>query len=747
MSIPYNLPSSIFRSRSESTSSEEDSSSEKDVGRTMLKPMFLTTAEQRTRLNMFGITNTEYTQTTIIDPVLYIALYSTGDAPSEVDDYHWTFIVGPSHEEADSKGTLYNMEPRRVPDYNRPYGVGGIEWAWLYNQPPVPLRGQYDLLARLMIAEVADMNMLQAIMLRWGGKVSMRMHVEWMSVRWVKDVLKSLDEDEGCLGRRMESFEGVEAEGRWLAEIEEEKRKGYCLLDTRISTRTFFEREKATALLSTATVDIPIKYPVLYVAVYKNDSSRHENDEYRWAFLIGPSNETAESEGVCCGVGLHPDSIDRPTWDYNQTIVPLRGEDDLLARMLIADVVNLGPLGEVIRDHDTTPTTERTDSIAEGSESSSLAWVREKLEMLERKPECFAYKCRDFSIFERVGRELAGEQWKTKKGVRPFGVEVKTRSLVPGWTKPDEDENKVVVKLHLARGETNTISRSIQIATGVLGAAAFEMRQRVAEREKRDMKNEQKGEMRAGYKLSENVTILAKREKTQGIEDRKAVKHQGEGGKGAAARPEGARVTTISFGKLPKPEEASEEEKDEDETESEKETEEDDDSASDDEGEDENGEDEVARRTAERKVEGKKANVRPEDVRRTNTVQIAVPSKPQNATGQRKVAEEDDEDNEETESEENENEEDEDGKDEKDSEEDGTESGENEGEENESEENEDEENGDEENEDGKDEDENDKTDSEEDETESEKNENEGDEDGKYGGVPTRLKKVSTITLN
>lgn len=104
------------------------------------------------------------------------------------------------------------MEPRRAPDYTRPYGVGGIEWAWLYNQPTVPLRGQHGLLARLMIAEVADMNMLQAIMLRWGEKKSMRTHVDWMSVRWVKDVLKSLDEDEGCLGRRMESFDGIEAE-------------------------------------------------------------------------------------------------------------------------------------------------------------------------------------------------------------------------------------------------------------------------------------------------------------------------------------------------------------------------------------------------------------------------------------------------------------------------------------------------------------------------------------------------------
>lgn len=164
---------------------------------------------ERVLILIASVTNTEFTQIAITDPVLYVALYSTGDEPFEVDDYHWAFIVGPSHEEADSKGTLYNMEPRQAPEYRRPYGR---EWYWLYNQPTVPIRDQCDLLARLMIAEVADMSILQAIMLRWGEMVSMRQHVEWMSVRWVKQVLKSLDDDERCLGRKMESFEAVEAE-------------------------------------------------------------------------------------------------------------------------------------------------------------------------------------------------------------------------------------------------------------------------------------------------------------------------------------------------------------------------------------------------------------------------------------------------------------------------------------------------------------------------------------------------------
>ena len=387
-------------------------------------------------------------------------------------------------------------------------------------------------------------------------------------------------------------------QGRRLAETEEEKQKGYCLLDTRVSTRTFFERERATTLLSTATVDIAIKYPVLYVAVYKKDRSPHENDEYHWAFLIGPSNETAESEGICCGVEVHLDSDGRPIWNYNQTIVPLRGEDDLLARLLIADIVDLGPLGEIIRDHDTTPTTERTDSMAEGLEWNSLTWVRERLEMLERKPECFAYKCHDFSVFEREGRSLAeGLGQQRKKGVRPFGDKVRTRSLVYGLEKPDEDENEVAIKLDLARGEPNTISRAIQIGTGVLSAAAFELRRRVAKRQNRNINDEQQEEAVFRFKRSEDTTTtLAEREKTEDIEKGKEIVRADEEGKGTAAGPEGARVTTISFASLNKPEKTSEGKEvakevkeDEDETESEDDEDEDEEE---DEGEKEKDEEE-----------------------------------------------------------------------------------------------------------------------------------------------------------
>ena len=101
------------------------------------------------------------------------------------------------------------MEPRRALKYDRPKVR---EWQWLYNQPTISLRDQDDLVVRLMIAEVADMDTLQAVILRWGQSISMREHVEWMSVNWLKTVLKDLEEEGGCFGRRMGSFESVEAE-------------------------------------------------------------------------------------------------------------------------------------------------------------------------------------------------------------------------------------------------------------------------------------------------------------------------------------------------------------------------------------------------------------------------------------------------------------------------------------------------------------------------------------------------------
>ena len=107
--------------------------------------------------------------------------------------------------------------------------------------------------------------------------------------------------------------------------------------------------------------------------------------------------------------------------------------------------------------------------------------------MLERKPGCFACKCHDFSILERYSRKYAKlSNEKRKKAGIPIGIKVPTICLVSGWKKPDEDENQVLVKLDLAHNRPNTISRAVQIITGVLGATALEMRWQITRRENQE---------------------------------------------------------------------------------------------------------------------------------------------------------------------------------------------------------------------------------------------------------------------
>ena len=108
--------------------------------------------------------------------------------------------------------------------------------------------------------------------------------------------------------------------------------------------------------------------------------------------------------------------------------------------------------------------------------------------MLERKPECFSYKCSDFSIVERYGRKYAKlSNEKRKKAVIPIGIKVpKKICLVSGWKRPDEDENQVFIKLDLAHDRPNTISRAVQIITGVLGATALKMRWQITRRENQE---------------------------------------------------------------------------------------------------------------------------------------------------------------------------------------------------------------------------------------------------------------------
>lgn len=451
-----------------------------------------------------------------------------------------------------------------------------------------------------------------------------------------------------------------------LAETEKKKRKGFSLLDTRVSTRTLFERELATALLSTATVDIAIKYPVLHVAVYKTDGPIQEDDEeddgYHWAFLIGPANEAAESEGVRCGVELHLDSHGRPTWDYNQTIVPLCGEDDLLARIMIADIVNLGPLGEILRDQDVTPTTERTDSMAGDSDCNSLAWIQEMLQRLDLKPECFAYKFSNFIDVYQMAKYVAKLLEKRRReAVRPSDIKFARYCAVWGWKKPEDDETKVTVKLNLSPGTLDTISKATQIVSGVLGAAAFGKRLRAAGTGNWELGDKRNGEASAGSQRSEKPNALAQPQAEVEAKDALETGLEEE----ATAKPKGARVTAINLANRAKVEEASERERMAKEYESEDQDESDNeetesegeergkgeiiDDSSDDDNDDDEDEDD-AKRIAEHNKGGRIANTRHADAQNPS-IHFTEPCKSENASEGKIIVEKDEEDEDETETE------------------------------------------------------------------------------------------------
>lgn len=345
-----------------------------------------------------------------------------------------------------------------------------------------------------------------------------------------------------------------------------------------------FERESATALLSTATADIAIENPALYVAVYKADRPHYNSKQ--WAFLIGPSLETARSEGVRCGVESYLDSNEWPTFHYNQTIVPLWHEDDLLSRFMIAEIRDLAPLGAILRDQDVTAVMERTCTIAGDLATSSFAWLWEKMDILERKPECFVGECTAFRTFEQVGcnimidwckyavDELAERsssiEYRKRKQKRLVGVHTKTLNFVSRWKQADDDEANLVASLNVESGQPSTISRSVQIVTGVLGATALETRQRVAERKQWKTTSEQEGEAGAKPVGSGSALISAQRTTSEHANEAKRVsKNVRE--KEATTELECARVTTTNLVVPRKPEKATGEKniaKDDEESES-----------------------------------------------------------------------------------------------------------------------------------------------------------------------------------
>ena len=240
-------------------------------------------------------------------------------------------------------------------------------------------------------------------------------------------------------------------------------------------------------------VDIAIRSPVLYAAVHPNYRPPCEDDESHWAFLSGPVSKTAESERAGHVVDMQLDSRGRPIWGYGQTAIPLPDADDLRVRMLIADISKLGLLGEMVCDHNVTPTFDRT-TFAGNSKSRTFLRIQEKIEVLEGQPDCFAFEFRKSSMCEEV---LVDEVTSNQPGAKPWWPSRpggKTFCLLRASKMPDHDEAQIVVNLDLSRPEPITMSVAIEIVTSALGAAAKALRHQNAAREQREKKSEQKCE-------------------------------------------------------------------------------------------------------------------------------------------------------------------------------------------------------------------------------------------------------------
>ena len=242
------------------------------------------------------------------------------------------------------------------------------------------------------------------------------------------------------------------------------------------------------------TVDIIIRSTVLYAAVHPNDRPPCEDDEYHWAFLSSPANKTAESERADHVVEMQLDSSGQPIWGYSQIAVPLPDADDFRVRMLIADIANLAPLEETVRDHDVIPIVDRT-TFAGNAKTKTFLRIKKKIEVLERQPDGFAFKFRKSSMCEEVLDEEVTSNEPGENFWWPFRPGGKTFCLLRASKKPDCNEAEIVVNLNLSCPEPITMSVAVQIVTSVLGAAAKALRRQNAAGEQQEEQIEQECEL------------------------------------------------------------------------------------------------------------------------------------------------------------------------------------------------------------------------------------------------------------
>ena len=143
-------------------------------------------------------------------PLLYVGVYIKRVVDVGEGDFKWAFIVAPANQKPDSKCQKYWMA--KVRDFTGLTNVYGCKEGTLIDP-----RDEKDLLCRILLAEVEDLEKLHEVMCLPRSPKTIMEDVKWESMCWVRGMLGKLM-NEGCLKRGLVAWDVVVEEGLEMAE-------------------------------------------------------------------------------------------------------------------------------------------------------------------------------------------------------------------------------------------------------------------------------------------------------------------------------------------------------------------------------------------------------------------------------------------------------------------------------------------------------------------------------------------------
>ena len=161
--------------------------------------------------NGFTASSSPLPDLTLADhPLLYIGIYNERLVHAGEGDFKWGFIVAPADEEPHSKIQKYWMvKERRFTGHTRVRPRN--------EEILTALMDEKDLLCRILLAEVEDMEKLDQAMLLPRSPETIVEDMKCESMCWVKGMLEELMR-EGCLKGELMAWDVVVEEGLKMAE-------------------------------------------------------------------------------------------------------------------------------------------------------------------------------------------------------------------------------------------------------------------------------------------------------------------------------------------------------------------------------------------------------------------------------------------------------------------------------------------------------------------------------------------------